>query len=344
MSQSGTSFVVPAVAIGGLLWIAHRTYETSKSGFGIGIGAGGGFLGVSVWSFLFGSPGSDGDGSGKHSGAGTSAGPLKEDPGGGESGHSKDPSDGTSTEGQGKPKDDSKGSSNNGDNGKSGAGDNAGEGKSGGGGGGVGGGSGGGVGSDHGSGTDGGVGEGGDKGEDDGGGEDEGAFEYDPFEGQHITIDLPPPDLSKTHLASVRGTVENLVTFSIEDPGADPDDAAKLPPALHVYNGDIGGILRFWADVALHYHYDLPWGLLDDQNPTHIPWIELWNDILALAAKLEWEQNGTGDEIPDAPNLFAHNGPSMLPRRGVGDSKPNMTLLVTRSVRPKIKPTVGDRT
>ncbi len=54
-----------------------------------------------------------------------------------------------------------------------------------------------------------------------------------------IAVDLPPPDLSKAKLSDVAKTVENLVKFSIEDPGKDPKDAARLPPELHTYNGDI---------------------------------------------------------------------------------------------------------
>lgn len=330
--MSSTDNLVPLVAVGGILWLANRFYKSSKSGFGIGIGAGGGFFGVSAWDFLFGSNAEDdrkGDKEGEtgyqESGADEGKGPLDE-PEGTVGGKDKEPGDGNSSSSGGSG---SKGSDKDGNQ-------SGGQGS----GGGVGGGSGGGVGSDQGQSTDGGVeDQGGNIGDDNGGGEDDGIFDYDPYEGQYITVDLPPPDMSEAKLGDIRLTIENLVDHGITDPGKNPEDAAKLPPELHEFDIETGGLLRFWADVTLHYHYDLPWGLLDENNKTHLPYRKLWNEILAYTAKHEWELNGGGDEIPDSPTLFASTQQPTLARRGLGDTRPDTTLLVTRNLT--INPLTG---
>lgn len=315
--MSAANNAVPVAMVGGILWIAHRFYVNSRSGPGIGIGAGGGLFGVSIMSFLFGSPG-EGDDSGagsRDSGATEQKGPLEEDEGG-DGGTEQEPSKGGSGE-------NTNGSDSENEN-DGGEGKNAGQG-----GGGVGGGSGGGVGSDHGQGTDGGVGdEGGDKGVDEGGGTDDGIYDYDPYEGQYITEDLPPPDMSDAMLNAIQGTIENLVSFSVTDPGADPKVAERIPEELWTFDHEISGLLRYWADVTLHFHYDLPWGVLDKSNPTHIPYIQLWNDILSNLAKLEWSTNKNSTPITPVSSARSKG----VRRRGVGDSDPNFTWFETREV------------
>ncbi|MGB1013137.1 MAG: hypothetical protein ACPG4T_03300 [Nannocystaceae bacterium] len=334
-----TNDLAPVVIVGGVLWIAGRAYSKSKGGMGLGIGAGGGFLGMSVMDFLFGTPGdTDGEGTGGtvDGGADKQNGPLEDDVDGtGGGGKDKNEGDGKDSQ-NGASNQDGKGNDANGNDAK---GDNDG---GTGGGGGVGGGSGGGVGSDHGQGTGGGTqNQGGDKGEDEGGGDDEGEYDYDPFEGQYITEDLPPLNLNDTLLEDIRETVRLLVGGGIIDPGKDPEDAARLPPELHNFDVEAGGLLRFWADVAIHYHFDMPWGVLDKERPTHVPYIHLWNDILAFTAKYEWELNGDGSELGDVPTLFAtttktppaveENPGRSIPRRGMGDPR-NGSLFRTREV------------
>ncbi len=154
------------------------------------------------------------------------------------------------------------------------------------GGGGVGGGEGGGVGSGEGSGTSGDAAEGGDKGESDGGGENDGP--YDPWGGEVIGIDLPAPDLAPKKLKSVRETIQDLVLGAILNPGL---NVPTLPGPLHVFNPEHGGVLLFWADVALHHNYSLPHGRLDPDNATHVAWINLWLEILAYVGRVESKMN-----------------------------------------------------
>jgi len=157
------------------------------------------------------------------------------------------------------------------------------------GGGGIGGGEGGGVGSGKGSGTSGNEADeddGGVKGEEGGGGASDGP--YDPWGGEVIGVDLPAPDLTPAKLSAVRETVEDLVLGAILDPGV---SVPTLPGPLHVFNPESGGLLLFWADVALHHNYSLPHGRLDPDNATHVAWINLWLDILAYVGTVESKVN-----------------------------------------------------
>jgi len=157
------------------------------------------------------------------------------------------------------------------------------------GGGGIGGGEGGGVGSGKGSGTSGNEADeddGGVKGEEGGGGASDGP--YDPWGGEVIGVDLPAPDLTPAKLSAVRETVEDLVLGAILDPGV---SVPTLPGPLHVFNPEHGGLLLFWADVALHHNYSLPHGRLDPDNATHVAWINLWLDILAYVGTVESKVN-----------------------------------------------------
>ena len=258
----------------GLYWLLSRVgADGGGKGFGLGGGGGDSLLGTKPPS---GPSETEGDGGESPEDRGSSNSTPGDDRGEGENAGSgqgsKEPSAGS---GEGSP-----------DKGGSGGGGTSGGGGQGGGG--VGGGSGGGVGSDSGSGTAGGLDdEGGSTGDEGGGGEDEGP--YDPWGGLLIEVDLPSPDLSAAKLAAVRMVVEDLVLGAVLDPGANAPD---LPEPLHAFDPDYGGVLLFWADVALHYAYDLPHGRLDPDNPSHIPWINLWLDILAYVSEVEAAEVG----------------------------------------------------
>jgi len=172
-------------------------------------------------------------------------------------------------------------------NGK-GKGKGDGEGGSGGSGGGHGSGSGGGIGSGDGQGTGGDFDEGGNDGVDGGGGDDEGL--YDPWEGLLIVEDIPAPDLSDHKLSELHATISDLVVYSVLDPGT---FHPNLPGPLHAFDPELGGLLKFWADVAIHLTYDLPSGRLDPDVTSHVPWINLWLDTYAVAATIEAEINGS---------------------------------------------------
>lgn len=315
---------IPVIGVGAVFFVGYRAFSRSSRGMGIGLGAGGGSfsVGVDVLEFLFGSSqAGDLDGQGN---AAEESGPS--DKPGGTGGSASESGDGDEgREGsEGSEEQGSSGAANDGKGTSGSSGDDNG----------VGGGSGGGIGSGDDQGIDGGdLDEGGSKGEDEGGGEDEGDYEYDPYEGKRITVDLDPPDLSTAKLDAIRETVRTLVNGSILDPGRDEPEASKLPPELHVYDPEQGGLLRFWADVALHLHYDLPWGILDGDRPSHAPWIHLWNDILAYTAQYEWDTNGGVDDEPVPMSIVyppAHQ--TKVRRRGLGDIH-RRPLLVTRELR-----------
>ncbi|MGB1012756.1 MAG: hypothetical protein ACPG4T_01380 [Nannocystaceae bacterium] len=324
---------VPLAALGGIFLIATGAFKKSSesSGMGLGIGGGGSGFGVSLWALFFGA--TDGDGGGD---ASTQKGPLNKPGGSGGTGTDKPDTAGEDGDGKGG----NGGSSGQGSDSKGGTGQDDGDGKgsgSSGSGGGYGGGSGGGIGSGTDSNPgDGNLGEGGSKGDDNGGGDDDGIYEYDPYDGKIIDVDLPPPDISETMLNKVRETVRTLINGNILDPGISPD-AAHLPPELHTFNIEKGGLLRFWADVALHYNYKLPWGILDDERKSHIPWINLWLDILAYTSKYEWETSGGIDDLPtttmvDLPKTTLMAQEPKVSRRGLGDAGKRRPLLITREV------------
>ncbi len=319
---------VPLAAIGGIVLVATRAYQNSKNGTGIGLGGGGSGFGINVWQFLFGAD--PGDEEGKEGGGGAAKPSGPSDKPGGTGGSASEPGDGDGKAGDGQDKPDGGKGGKDKPQGGSSPGDNDGKGTSGGdGGGGVGGGSGGGIGSGSSSGSGhGDLDQGGSQGVDDGGGENDGYYDYDPFEGKIIDVDLPPPDLSEQMLDKVRETVRTLVNGSIIDPGASPDAAERLPPEIHFFDTEKGDLLRFWADVALHYNYDLPWGRLDDTRDSHKPWIELWVDTLAYTTMYEAEENGGfGDDIPTTTITVK---PVTVRRRGMGDV--GAPLLLTREV------------
>ncbi len=307
---------VPLAAIGGIVLVATRAYQNAEKGTGIGLGGGGTGFGVNLWQFFFGADPGDDEGQKGGGGADQPQGPSKEPGGSGgtaaEPGDGKKPSNPNEGSGEGQPS-----SPSNGDGGDK---PPSGSGGAGGVGGGSGGGIGGGSGSDPGSGE---LEEGGSHGQDEGGGNDEGYYEYDPLEGIIIGVDLPPPDISQEISNQIRETVRTLINGWIVDPGASPDGAARLPPQLHEFTG--GDILRYWADVALHYHYDLPWGRLDDERDSHKPWIQLWIDILAYASVyLSEEENApvtmSMSEEENAPVTMSMSGPLKISRRGIGDT------------------------
>jgi len=267
---AGTAVAVGAVGLG-LYWLYSRAAGGNGWGFGLGGGGGDSILGVHPPTGPASVEGGDG---------GTAS-----EPGGGQAnpgGAGGQGGQGSASSGSGQGGKPSGGSGGTGGSG----GDSGGGGQ---GGGGVGGGSGGGVGQGSGSGTAGGEDEGGSTGDDNGGGADEG--HYDPWGGALIDADLPPPDLSAGKLSAVRQTVEDLVLGAVLEPGA---SEPGLPAPLHSFNPDYGGLLLFWADVALHHTYDLPPGRLDPDIPSHIPWINLWLDILAYVSTVEAQVNPGG--------------------------------------------------
>ena len=87
------------------------------------------------------------------------------------------------------------------------------------------------------------------------------------------------------------GTIEDLVTYAVLE--------TDLPPPLHAFDPNLGGLLQFWADVTLHIHYELPPGRLDPDNASHVPYINLWIDILAKLAIEEQKINADIDEDDD---------------------------------------------
>jgi len=283
---------------GGVGLIGYATYwlwDRASDGPGWGLGGGGGD-GSSIlgWGGPKG-PAADEGGDGGKAPEGSSGGSGGDRPGGSDPG-------GGGTSGA----DSAGGGSGSSGGGGTGGTDNDGDGTGGSGGGGLGGGSGGGVGSGEGQGSsnDPDQGQGG-KGEDEGGGAS--GEQYDGWGGQVIVQDLAPPDVSAAKLAQVRATIVDLVGGAVLDPG---QSAPTLPGPLHTFNPEHGGLLLFWADVCLHYNYDLPPGRLDSANPSHLPWVNLWLDILALVA-LEEEKMNAGTELDDTPNepkAFVHVG------------------------------------
>lgn len=225
---------------------------------------------------------------------GAESGPLGED--GGDGGHGKEQTEGGTNKGKGgsdgksgdgeKPSDGPKGSGGSGGKGGKSKEGSGGDGK---GGGGIGGGSGGGVGHGEGAGSSGGVDEVGGDGETEEGGGD--GQEMKPLNGwgEMIEGDLPKPDISPAMLEKVGNTIYTLVGNSVL--------STTLPGPLKEFNPEVGLDIEYWADVALHTNYALPQGRLDPENKTHIPWINLWIDILGLVVRAENELNGDGEEV-----------------------------------------------
>ena len=277
-----------AVGVGGVAALVYW-FWTREGGDGVGLGLGTG-KGGQTWFGSGGGGPSDKPGDSEKPGEGTGStdGGTKNgnDTGGGGTKPTQKPGDG-------------------GTGGKGGQGGDADGGGKGGQGGGLGGGEGGGVGQGEGEGTSDGADEGGDVGEEEGGGENEG--KYDPWGGQLIDVDLDPPDLSDAKLQALHATIYDLVEGAVLAPG---EVAPNLPPPLHAFDPNLGGLLMFWADVALHYHYKLPPGRLDPDNPTHVPWINLWLDILSVVTAAEQEVNKDyDDDLDDEPeNRVLHYG------------------------------------
>lgn len=250
-----------AATVGVLYWIASRV----GAGAGIGLGRGGG-------SRLFGGPetgaasepGGEGGSGETPSDAGSPGGTTKDSPAAG-----GDTSPETPGRGSGSSSSGSKGGSSDGGTGGSS--------------GGLGGGTGGGVGHGHGQGAGHDVGDGGAVGEDGGGGEGN-SSPYAGWGDAIIGIDLPPPDLSEVMLEQVGSTVYDVVGGTVYE--------TSLPPPLDRFDPELGSDLAFWADVVLHLNYSLPPGRLDPETATHVPWINLWLDILALVVQAEAELNG----------------------------------------------------
>lgn len=269
----GTGVAAGAFAV---LWFLRRG-EGGSRGWGLGWGSGGSLFG----------PG--GEGATVEDGKFKESGPLEDQRGdggdstedvNGDSSHGGQDGTGENSSGEGKPGDGKSGDGKEG-NGKGGTGGQ---------GGGFGGGTGGGIGSGKGQGTGGDFDEGGNEGDDNGGG-DEGDGLYDPWEGQLIDQDLQPPDTSKKKLADLHATISDLVVYSVLDPGK---FHPGLPQPLHRFDPELGGLLKFWADVAIHLEYpQLPPGRLDPDVASHVPWINLWLDAYALTATIEAEINGS---------------------------------------------------
>ncbi|MCA9717364.1 MAG: hypothetical protein KC468_22000 [Myxococcales bacterium] len=309
-----TLSVVSALALGGYVlywWLKH-----GKGGFGFGFGSGKG--GSSIF-------GQGGDPSGPGGDAAEPGAPGDTF----EAGGSTSPSNGEGSassggdirptkpgdRGNGKPESPIADGADEHSDEKSGRGGDSGDD-----GGGTGGGSGGGVGEGQG------LGDGGEEhdsvGIEDGGGEDLG--EYDGGgEGLMVIDDLEPPDTSPEKIQKLRTDVEDLVLGAVLDPGV---DAPELPPMLHHFDPGLGSVWKFWADVALHYNYPgLPWGRLDPDNSTHVPWIELWIDIYRYVLLVDLGEN-PGVEVEEPQSAVR---PHALDRRG-----DPLRLLLWRTKRP----------
>ena len=257
-----------AAVTAGLVWLYLRLKDRSGSGFGLGLGGGGGdkLLGKHPASGPADEPGGTGGSADKPGDTNDAGGGTSKPSASGGGGSKPTDKSGTGSGGH-----------------ASGGGSKPGGDGHGGSGGGLGGGSGGGVGIGEGEGTSGNEGDGGAQGEQDGGGESsEGP--YDAWGGVLIAEDLAAPDLSEAKLAAVRETVLELVGSSVLE--------TPLPPPLHAYDPNLGGVLLFWADVALHMNYKLPPGRLDPNKESHGPWLKLWRGILEYTAKAELEING----------------------------------------------------
>jgi len=263
----------------------YLLWSRASDGPGWGLGGGGGD-GSSILGW--GRPAGAGAEEGGDGGSSEAGGGASEDGGGAQGGAGQ--SGGADSPGAQDGGNGSGGNPSDGDGGSGGAG-----------GGGVGGGSGGGVGSGQGSGAANDEGKGG-KGDDNGGGASDG--QYPGWGGQVVELDLDLPDTSEKRLAQVRQTVTDLVTGAVLDPGVSAPD---LPGPLHSFNPEHGGLLLFWADVALHYNYSLPPGRLDPDNASHVPWINLWLDILALVAMEETKLNpGVEYDDPEPKSMVSH--------------------------------------
>ena len=271
-----------AVTVAGLYWL-FKTFFDSEGGSGFGWGIGGSGKGEKLF---------------EKGGAG-----VADEPGGtGGDNASPGGSGGVgagSTQGGGGGTKPTNNPGSGGDGGSGGSGkDGSGKGGSGGSGGGIGGGSGGGIGSGEGEGSGGDFGDGG-QGQDDGGGDDDDSKpSYEGLGTVLITADLPPPQLTKDKLDDLHDEIVDLVADNVWE--------TELAPPLDQFDPDLGSILKFWADVALHRHFDLPPGKLDPDNPTHKPWIELWVDLFLLAVVTEEELIKSWDKEPLESSVGGH--------------------------------------
>ncbi|MEZ4430468.1 MAG: hypothetical protein R3A51_22555 [Nannocystaceae bacterium] len=273
-----------AITVGGLYWLYTRLFGEDGEGSGFGFGIGGSGKGDELFKKGAAGPAEEPGGTG---------GDAAEPGGTGDGGGAKQP---TASGGGGTKPTDKPGAGDKPQG--TGKGDKPSGGGSGGAGGGLGGGSGGGVGSGEGSGMSGDTGEGGEVGEEEGGGEED---QYGGWGELLITEELAPPDISAAKIDQLRETIYTLVGDTVY--------ATELPPPLHEFNPELGLDIVYWADVALHLNYALPWGRLDPDNATHKPWIELWLDILQEVIIVENLLNADANEELDDPEWNASVGP-----------------------------------
>lgn len=260
---AGTGIVVA----GGVLWFLNK--RRGGSGFGLSLFGGGGHEGGTELEGVEESGPLDEDGGDGGKGKEKAEDGTSKDGGAAGAGEGKNGSSGSGGKSQGTQQ----GSKKDGDGGTSKGGE------------GLGGGSGGGIGHGEGSGSSGGVDEVAGDGEVEEGGGDGG--EMDPLHGWGdvmIEVDLPKPDTSSKKLEAVANTIYALVEQAVF--------ATNLPGPLAKFNPELGSVLHYWADVALHSNYKLPPGRLDPENKTHVPWINLWLDIRHLVIRVENEVNG----------------------------------------------------
>lgn len=123
-----------------------------------------------------------------------------------------------------------------------------------------------------------------------------------------IDVDLPEPDSSDAKLQAVSDTVLDLVSNGVFE--------TDLTTPLDFYVQEWGGIDRYWADVALHKNYSLPFGRLDPENETHHPWIALWQEIHAVVLdamkKYPPEKIDDFEDEPIIPAMAGNNVDPLL--------------------------------
>lgn len=104
-----------------------------------------------------------------------------------------------------------------------------------------------------------------------GGGESENDDPNAGWGGVMIETDLPAPQLDDAKEDAILDQIHTLVWDTILH--------TNLAAPLDHYDSTKGSPRKWWADVVLHTHFDVPFGRLDPDNKTHVPWIGLWLDI-----------------------------------------------------------------